>query len=67
VPSYRIYHVGNGGRLRLGDLFQAPHDEAAVASAEPLLIQGQEAELWQGGRIVGRFSAHGAFTPSRGG
>jgi hypothetical protein len=53
--------------LRLGDLFQAPHDEAAVASAEPLLIQGQEAELWQGGRIVGRFSAHGAFTPSRGG
>jgi hypothetical protein len=67
LPNYRIYHVGNGGRLRLGDLLQAPHDEAAVASAATLLTRGQEAELWQGGRLVGRFSARGEFLRGHGG
>ena len=66
MPTYRIYHVATGGRLRLGDLFQAANDEAAIASAGGLLMRGEPAELWEGGRLVGRFSAQGAYTPRHG-
>ena len=62
METYRIYHVGSGGRLRLGDPFQASSDEEAVARARPLLGPAQPAELWQGGRMVGRFARDHAFT-----
>ena len=66
MATYRIYHVGSGGRLRLGDTFQAVKDEEAVARAHALLHRGEPAELWQGGRIVGRFSDTHQFSPDRG-
>ena len=66
MPSYRIYHVGPDGRLRLGDQFHAPHDEAAVVSAGGLVLKGQPAELWEGGRMIGRFSGRGDFRQGRG-
>lgn len=56
LPTYRIFHVGVGGRLRLGQSFPAQSDEDAAAQARELLSPGQAAELWEGGRLVGRFS-----------
>ena len=61
MKSYRIYIVGADGRLQLGQAFEAADDVAAVARALELAVSGQGAELWEGGRIVGRVSATGAF------
>jgi hypothetical protein len=63
LATYRIYHVGGGGRLRLGEAFQAADDAEAVAGAR-VRARGQAAELWQGGRLVGRFDKAGAFMPA---
>jgi hypothetical protein len=66
LASYRIYHVGTGGSLRVGETFVAKDDDEAVARARAALSPGAPAELWEGGRIVGRFtSAHG-FSPGSG-
>ena len=62
MPTYRIYHVGDDGRLRLGDRVEAAQDDLAAATASSLLFEGQAAELWDGGRLVGRFSKTGDFT-----
>jgi len=66
VPSYRIYRVSGGGRLTLGETFHAGDDGAAVAHAQALLRPGAPGELWCGGRLVGRFSKLGVFTPGLG-
>jgi hypothetical protein len=66
LGTYRIYHVGSGDRLRLGETFHATSDDEAVKSARPLLSRGQPAELWEGGRIVGRFSKIHDFLPGGG-
>lgn len=66
LETYRIYHVGTGGRLRLGDTLRAASDDEAVASARPRLAPGQPAELWRGGRMVGRFSHTHEFLPGAG-
>jgi hypothetical protein len=63
LPSYRIYHVGTDGRLAVGETFSASTDAEAAARAHPQLIPGRAAELWQGGRLVGRFSKSHEFTP----
>lgn len=66
VASYRIYRVGDGGRLTLGEQFHAGGDAEAVEHARPLLASGMPGELWCGGRLVGRFSKLGLFTPGLG-
>lgn len=66
LPTFRIFHVGVGGRLRLGQTFPAPSDADAAAQARALLSPGQAAELWEGGRLVGRFSKTHEFTPVHG-
>jgi hypothetical protein len=63
--AYRLYHVAEGGRLRLGDAFQALNDGQAIAKARLLRLSGAAAELWQEGRIVGRFSKSGGYAPAR--
>ena len=63
--AYRLYHVGDGGRLRLGEAFQAPDDGVAVETGRHLRPTGEAAELWQAGRIVGRFSKSGGYAPAR--
>jgi hypothetical protein len=65
VLAYRLYHVVDGGRLRLGDAFQAPDDPLAIEKARLLRLVGGAAELWQEGRIVGRFSKSGGYAPAR--
>lgn len=63
MPFYRIYRLTAGGRLALGETFNAADDEAAVAQAQALHRPGTAAELWCGGRIVGRLSKLGVFAP----
>ncbi|WP_309089346.1 hypothetical protein [Phenylobacterium sp.] len=66
MPSYRIYRVGGGGRLVLGETFTAASDAEAVEHAAVLFRKGGEGELWCGGRLLGRFSKLGVFTPGVG-
>jgi hypothetical protein len=49
----------------LGESFQAADDAQAVEKARLLRLSGEATELWQAGRIVGRFTKTGSFTPSR--
>jgi len=46
----------------MGDAFEAEDDAAAVEAARSL-SNGEAMELWQCGRLVGRFSKLGVFTP----
>ena len=62
MKSYRIYIVDPDGRLQLGQAFEAVDDRAAGAQAESAAQKGRTAELWEGGRLVGRVSEDGAFT-----
>ena len=62
MKSYRIYIVGPDGRLQLGLAFQAANDRAAGAEAQGAVARGQVAELWEGGRLVGRVRT-GVFNP----
>ena len=66
MASYRIYHVGAGGRLQLGEAFSASDDATAVDIARDHRQHGAEAELWAGGRLLGRFSKQGVFTAGPG-
>ena len=61
MASYRIYRVGPGRRLQLGEAFNAINDESAVEYARALHGRGQEVELWNGGRLLGRFTKSGEF------
>jgi hypothetical protein len=61
VKAYRIYIVGSDGRLQLGQAFEAPDDRTAGALAELAAVRGHLAELWEGGRLVGRVSTQGDF------
>lgn len=63
LATYRMYHVDGGGRLRLGGTFSAQTDTDAVARARPMLREGQGAELWDGGRMAGRFTTDHDFLP----
>jgi hypothetical protein len=65
LRAYRLYHVVESGRLRLGEAFQAPADAAAIEKARLLRLAGLAAELWEDGRIVGRFSKSGGYAPAR--
>jgi hypothetical protein len=62
VKSYRIYIVDPDGRLQLGQAFEAVDDRAASLAAESLAQRGRTAELWEGGRLVGRVSTDGLYT-----
>ena len=66
MKSYRIYIVGPDGRLQLGLAFQAPDDVTAGAETEAAVTRGQLAELWEGGRLVGKVSKSGVFEPREG-
>ena len=62
MKSYRIYIVDRDGRLQLGRAFEAADDVAAVVQARSTPPRGRTAELWEGGRMVGRVSKDGEFT-----
>jgi hypothetical protein len=62
VKSYRIYIVDPDGRLQLGQAFEATDDGIAGDLAKSFARRGRTAELWEGGRIVGRVSPDGDYT-----
>ena len=62
MATYRAYVVAAGGRLQLGETFDAPDDEAAVAHVQAL-GRPTAMELWEAGRLIGRVSKLGVFTP----
>ncbi len=64
MAQYRLYIVGANDRLQLAQALDCRHDAEAVAEAAKLLPAGQSAELWDAGRLVGRFSKLGAFAPA---
>ena len=51
------------GQLQQAESFRAPDDAAAVAKARACHLSGHAMELWDGGRLVGRFSRLGDYTP----
>jgi hypothetical protein len=61
VKAYRIYIIGSDGRLQLGHAFEALDDVVAAGRAKSHAARGQVAELWEGGRMVGRVSEDGVF------
>ncbi len=65
MKSYRIYVVAAGGRLQLGVTFEARDDGEAAWRVEQLAPAGRAAELWEGGRLVGRLGKDGAFSRER--
>jgi hypothetical protein len=66
LKAYRIYIVDPDGRLQLGQAFEAVDDEAAAERAIGAAVKGRTAELWEGGRIVGRVTDSGVFEPGGG-
>jgi hypothetical protein len=62
LKSYRVYILEPDGRLQLGQAFEAADDGAAGGQAARAAEPGKVAELWEGGRIVGKVSAAGVFT-----
>jgi hypothetical protein len=63
LKAYRIYLVGPDGRVQLGHAFEALHDDAARERALAHAGDGQVAELWEGGRMIGRFGEDDVFGP----
>lgn len=61
MKSYRIYLLGHDGRVSLGEAIEGPSDRDAARLAASLAPKGQDCELWDGGRLVGRFSKAGVF------
>lgn len=64
MASYRIYYLAAGGRLQLGENLDCADDAQAIQRALEISGDGRAGELWEGGRLVGRFSKLGVFTPS---
>jgi hypothetical protein len=57
MPEYRAYILGIDGHrfIRAADfLSDHPNDAAAMKAAEEL-VDGHDVELWDGGRLVGKF------------
>jgi hypothetical protein len=63
VSAYRIYYLGAAGRLQLGETLHCASDAEAIQQALEISGDGRAGELWDGGRLVGRFSKLGVFTP----
>jgi hypothetical protein len=55
MPQYRLYALDQEGRIRQpARLLDSATDDAAVEEARSFL-DGRQAELWEGSRLVHRF------------
>lgn len=66
LGAYRIYRIADGGRLVVGEAFDAKDDGEALERAKRLHDGKAPLELWAGGRLVGRLSKLGLFTAGPG-
>jgi DNA-binding transcriptional regulator/RsmH inhibitor MraZ len=58
VATYRAYHLDTAGRITKPALvFEAPDDMTAIARARALIGDGDQLEIWEGSRQVGRAHA----------
>jgi hypothetical protein len=59
--TYRCYFTDAGDRIHSYELIECANDSEAALKVDQLLAasQGSSAELWQGKRLVGRWSVKG--------
>jgi hypothetical protein len=65
--SYRCYFTDDNDRIQSYEQIDCPDDAAAALKVEELLATSKyaTAELWQGGRLVGRWSVGSADGPKK--
>lgn len=65
--SYRCYFTEGDDRIRSYEQMACENDAEAALKAQELLAASQfaSAELWQGKRLVGKWSNTGAASPRR--
>ncbi len=55
VVTYRAYRLDNAGRMTgAAKVFEAPDDVTAIARARALMGNGDQLEIWEGSRQIGR-------------
>jgi hypothetical protein len=61
MRDYRAYIFGIDGHrfLRVAEFLSNHPDDATALEASKLLVDGHDVELWDGNRLVARFSANG--------
>jgi hypothetical protein len=62
MPHYRVYYVGRDGHFSGAENIECADDQAAIQTARQL-VNGQDAELWQQSRFVGRLSHDDSIQP----
>ena len=55
MRQYRIYTVGTHGQFSGVQVIKCAHDQEAFQKAQQLAA-GQDVELWEGARCIGRLS-----------
>jgi hypothetical protein len=65
MRDYRAYILGIDGHrfLKAAGFLSAHPDDATAIAAAKQLIDGHDVELWDGGRLVARFSPEGVEAP----
>jgi hypothetical protein len=65
--SYRCYFTNAEDRIQSYKVIECPTDAEAALKAQELLAASHlmTAELWQGGRLVGKWSSSGGGTPEK--
>jgi hypothetical protein len=54
MPEYRAYLIGSDGHFYKSIALHAPDEPAAIAAARQL-VDGDDVELWQRDRKIGKF------------
>ena len=55
-PDYKLYCLGNDGKITRADWIDAESDEKAIAIARAM-EKSVDCEIWKGNRLVARVSA----------
>jgi hypothetical protein len=62
VPDYRIYYIGQNGRINAAETIDCETDMEALAKAAEILNGHPAIEVWQRARIVGKLTTEGGRT-----
>lgn len=54
MAHYRVYFIGSDGHITAGQFIEGANDREATEKARQL-VDGQDVELWQRARLIGRF------------
>jgi hypothetical protein len=53
VTAYRLYSLDGANKVASAEWIDADDDQAALEAAKRMM-DGQDCEIWQGARLVGR-------------